>query len=47
MLGNIKSQSLQDVWMKSEAVKQLRTIKFIDFTNCRNCSSKDFAPFVW
>lgn len=43
ILGNIKSQSLQDVWMKSEAVKQLRAIRFKDFVNCRNCSSKDFC----
>lgn len=43
ILGNIKSQSLQNVWMKSEAVKQLRAIRFKDFVNCRNCSSKDFC----
>lgn len=43
ILGNIKSQSFQDVWMKSEAVKQLRAIRFKDFVNCRNCSSKDFC----
>lgn len=29
--------------MKSEAVKQLRAIRFKDFVNCRNCSSKDFC----
>lgn len=43
ILGNIKFQSLQDIWLKSEAVKKLRTIKFKDFTNCGNCSSKDFC----
>lgn len=43
ILGNIRSMSLQDIWMKSEAVKHLRSIKFKDFTNCRNCSSKDFC----
>lgn len=43
ILGNIKLQSLQDVWIKSEAVKKLRTIKFKDFTNCGSCSSKDFC----
>ena len=43
ILGNIKFQSLEDVWIKSEAVKKLRTIKFKDFTNCGDCSSKDFC----
>ena len=43
ILGNIKSQSLQDVWMRSETVKDLRKIKFGDFINCKNCSSKDFC----
>lgn len=43
ILGNIRSMSLQDIWMESEAVKHLRAIKFKDFTNCKNCSSKDFC----
>lgn len=43
ILGNIKSQSLQDIWLNSEAVKQLRAIRFKDFVNCRNCSLKDFC----
>lgn len=43
ILGNIKSHSLQDIWLNSEAVKQLRAIRFKDFVNCRNCSSKDFC----
>ena len=43
VLGNIKFQSLKDVWIKSEVVKELRAIKFKDFTKCGNCSSKDFC----
>lgn len=43
ILGNISFQSLQDIWIKSEAVKKLRTIRFKDFANCDNCGSKDFC----
>lgn len=43
ILGNIKYQTLQDVWINSEIVKSLRTIRFKDFTDCKNCSSKEFC----
>lgn len=43
ILGNVRYQTLQDIWMKSNMVKYLRTIRFKDFANCQNCSAKDFC----
>jgi len=43
ILGNIRWQNLQDIWLCSDEVKFLRTIQCKDFVECMNCSSKEFC----
>lgn len=37
--GNIKENSLIDIWFNSEILQKLRTFKYEDITGCRNCIS--------
>ncbi len=43
IVGNIWDQTLHYIWIKSDKVKYLRTIRRRDFIECKHCSSKDFC----
>lgn len=37
--GNIKNESLSDIWLYSEILEKLRTFKYENLIGCRSCSS--------
>lgn len=41
--GNIKEQSLEDIWLHSEKLIALRNIKRRDIKKCLNCTNKAFC----
>jgi len=43
IIGNIKENSLGDIWEKSEKVAYLRSIRKKDFPRCSSCSVKEFC----
>lgn len=42
-LGNIKEQTLRQVWENSTLVQELRDLTFDDFQNCRECEDRGFC----
>ncbi|GHV64580.1 hypothetical protein FACS1894199_03180 [Bacteroidia bacterium] len=43
ILGNLKEQSLQQIWESSPKVQQLRNIRKKDFPQCRQCEDRLFC----
>ena len=43
ILGNLKTQTLKDIWENSEDVKYLRNIRKKDFLKCQKCEDKVFC----
>jgi radical SAM protein with 4Fe4S-binding SPASM domain len=43
VVGNVKSVSLQDIWLHSERVAYLRGLRRRDFTKCILCTDSDFC----
>lgn len=43
VLGNLKNQSLQDIWENSEKIKYLRQIKRKEFPKCVNCEDRGYC----
>ncbi len=43
ILGNLKKQSLQDIWVNSSKKKCLRQIKRKDFPKCVNCKDRGYC----
>lgn len=43
VLGNIREQSLSDIWKNSEKVKYLRSLRKKDFPQCIKCPDKSFC----
>lgn len=42
-LGNAKNESLLDIWLKSNKVKQLRKIQNKSFPGCLDCEARDYC----
>jgi len=42
-LGNISTQTLNDIWLHSEAVNRLRSITNASFPKCLKCEARDFC----
>lgn len=43
VVGNLKNNTLKNIWLDSEEVKCLRSIKRKEFTECEICEQKDFC----
>ena len=43
ILGDLRRQTLRDIWENSEEVKYLRSIRKKDFPECMNCADKLFC----
>lgn len=43
VLGNVYKQSLQDIWEKSERVKELRKLTQASFPQCLECEARDYC----
>jgi len=43
VLGNVYNQSLKDIWVKSEKIKQLRNITQSSFPKCLDCEAFDYC----
>lgn len=43
VLGNVYKQSLQEIWEKSERVKELRKITQASFPQCLECEARDYC----
>lgn len=43
IVGNMHSQTLQDIWDNSEKVKSLREIRRKDFSGCKSCDAKEYC----
>lgn len=43
IVGNLQNNVLKDIWLKSEKVKSLQSIKRKDFVECRTCDQKDYC----
>ena len=43
VLGNVYSQSLQEIWEQSERVKELRKITQASFPQCLECDARDYC----
>lgn len=43
IVGNMQSQTLQDIWVNSEKVKSLREIRRKDFSECKSCDAKEYC----
>ncbi len=41
--GNLKKDTLQDIWNNSEQINKLRVIRNKDFVSCLDCEDKDFC----
>ena len=44
-LGNIKENTLKEIFDTNPLLLKARLIKASDFVECRNCDSKDFCDF--
>jgi len=43
IVGNIKENSLRDIWLNSERVKYLRSLRHKDFPKCIECEDKEYC----
>lgn len=43
ILGNLKNESLQNIWKNSEKIKYLRQIKRKEFPKCVNCEDRGYC----
>ena len=43
VVGNVKSMSLQEIWLHSEKVEYLRGLRKRDFPKCIQCSDREFC----
>jgi radical SAM protein with 4Fe4S-binding SPASM domain len=43
VVGNIVNNSLYDIWIQSDEVKRLRTIRLKDFIECKGCNFKEYC----
>lgn len=43
VVGNVKSTSLQEIWLYSERVKYLRELRKRDFPKCIQCNDQEFC----
>ena len=43
VVGNIQTQTLKDIWFKSEIIKSLREIRREDFIGCKKCDAKEYC----
>jgi radical SAM protein with 4Fe4S-binding SPASM domain len=43
VLGNIKEQSLNDIWKTSQKLRYLRSLRKKDFPKCINCEARGFC----
>jgi len=43
IVGNVKNTSLNDIWVNSEKVQYLRSLRKKDFPKCIQCSDKEFC----
>ena len=43
VVGNIVNNSLYDIWIQSDEVKRLRTIRLKDFIECKECNFKEYC----
>lgn len=43
VLGNIKTNSLEEVWLHSEKINYLRSIKMSQFPQCINCDTREYC----
>jgi radical SAM protein with 4Fe4S-binding SPASM domain len=42
-LGNIFESSLNDIWLNSEKIKEIRRVTFADFPKCQKCEYADYC----
>jgi radical SAM protein with 4Fe4S-binding SPASM domain len=43
IVGNLKTQTLKDIWENSKEIKFLRNIRKKDFPECQKCADKLFC----
>lgn len=43
IIGNLKNQTIKEVWESSEAIKQLRNIKRESFPKCVSCADREYC----
>lgn len=43
VVGNVKSMSLQEIWLHSEKIEYLRGLRKRDFPKCIQCSDREFC----
>lgn len=43
IIGNLKEQSLSELWENSVIVNRLRSLEFKDFTKCNSCPDKKYC----
>ena len=41
--GNIKTETLQEIWENSIVLNKLRSIKRSDFPECKNCDAAEYC----
>lgn len=44
-VGNLKNQTLKEIWVKGKLVLQLRNLKYTDFPKCNICTLKNYCTF--
>jgi len=43
VLGNVKFNSIKDIWSNSQKIKELRNINYSSFPKCLDCSESDYC----